>query len=35
MCFVGCLVFGILVMAGIIGGASVFAAILGSVCVIH
>ncbi len=35
MCFLGCAVFGILVMVGIIGGAGVFAAILGSVCMIR
>jgi hypothetical protein len=33
MCIVGGLIFGILVMVGIIAGAGVFAAILGSVCV--
>jgi hypothetical protein len=33
MCIVGCLIFGILVMVGIIAGAGVFVAILGSVCV--
>ncbi len=32
MCIIGGLIFGILVMVGIITGAGIFAAILGSVC---